>query len=79
MVLLLLIFFLQTRKRYKRNNIPGDLHHAFRIASDFDAEVQTSTQKYLEVGYPIGFIKSVISDFKNGKQEEQLIIHEWVI
>ena len=72
-------FFLQTRKRYKRNNIPGDLHHAFRIASDFDAEVQTSTQKCLEVGHPIGFIKSVINDFKNGKQEEQLIIHEWVI
>ena len=64
----------QIPKRYKRNNIRGDLHRAFKIASDFDAEVQTITQKYLEVGYPIGFIKSVINDFKNSKEEEQLII-----
>ena len=61
-----------------QNNIRCDLHHAFRIASDFDAEVQTITQKYLEVGYPIGFIKSVINDFKNSKEEEQLIIPEWL-
>ena len=66
----------QIPKRYKRNKIPGDLHPAFKIASDFDAEVQTITQKYLEVGYPIGFIKSVINDFKNRKEEEQLIIPE---
>ena len=68
----------QIPKRYKRNKIPGDLHPAFKIASDFDAEVQTITQKYLEVGYPIGFIKSVINDFKNSKEEEQLIIPEWL-
>ena len=61
-----------------QNNIRCDLHHAFRIASDFDAEVQTITQKYLEVGYPIGFIKSVINGFKNSKEEEQLIIPEWL-
>ena len=34
----------QIPKRYKQNNIRGDLHHAFKIASDFDAEVQTLTQ-----------------------------------
>ena len=28
--------------------------------------------------YPIGFIKSVINDFKNSKEEEQLIIPEWL-
>ena len=50
------------------------MHRAFKIASDFHEEVQTITQKYLEVGYPIGFIKSVINDFKNSKEEEQLII-----
>ena len=61
-----------------QNNIRCDLHHAFRIASDFDAEVQTITQKYLEVGYPIGFIKSVINGFKNSKEEEQLVIPEWL-
>ena len=54
------------------------MHRAFKVASDFDAEVQTITQKYLEVGYPIGFIKSVINDFKNSKEEEQLIIPEWL-
>ena len=68
----------QIPKRYKRNNIRGDLHRAFKIASDFHEEVQTITQKYLEVGYPIGFIKSVINDFKNSKEEEQLIIPEWL-
>ena len=57
----------QIPKRYKWNNIRGDLHHAFKIASDFDAEVQTITVKYLEVRYPISFIKSVINDFKNSK------------
>ena len=52
------------------------MHRVFKIASDFDAEVQTITQKYLEVGYPIGFVRSVINDFKNSKDEEQLIIPE---
>ena len=37
----------QIPKRYKRNNIRGDLHGAFKVASDFDAEVQTITLKYL--------------------------------
>ena len=68
----------QIPKRYKRNSIQGDLHHAFKIASDFNAEVQTITQIYLEVGYLIGFIKSVINDFKNSKEEEQVIIPEWL-
>ena len=53
----------QTPKRYKRNNINGDLQQAFKIASDFDAEVPMITKKYLDTGYPTGFIKSVISDF----------------
>ena len=64
--------------RYKRNNIRGDLHRVFKMASDFDAEVQTITQKYLEVGYPIGNRRSVINDFKNSKEEEQLVIPEWL-
>ena len=42
-------------KRYKWSNIQGDLHRAFKIASDFDAEVHTNTRKYLEVGHPISF------------------------
>ena len=43
----------QIPKRYKHNNIRGDLHHAFKIASDFNAEVRTITLKYLEVEYPL--------------------------
>ena len=68
----------QIPKRYKQNNIRGDLHGALKIASDFHAGVQTIAQKYLEVGYSIVFIKSVINDFKNSKDEEQLIIPEWL-
>ena len=40
-------------KRYKRNNINGDLHRAFKIASDFDAEVSIITKKYLDAGYSL--------------------------
>ena len=54
--------YFKNLERYKRNIINGDLHQAFEIASDFDAEVSTITEKYLDTGYPIGFIKSVISD-----------------
>ena len=68
----------QIPRRYKSNNIRGDFHCAFKNASDFDVEVQTITRKNLEVGYPIGFIKSVISNFKNSKEEEQPIIPEWL-
>ena len=50
----------QIPKRYKRNNIRGDLCSAFKIASDFDAEVQTITREYLKVGYPIGFNKRMV-------------------
>ena len=60
----------QIPERYKRNNIRDDFHRAFKIASDFDAEVQTITQKYLEVGNPIGFINLVMNDFKNSIEEE---------
>ena len=40
-------------KRYKRNDINGDLHRAFKIASDFDAEVSIITKKYLDAGYSL--------------------------
>ena len=68
----------QISERYKWNNIRGDLHRVFKIASDFDAKVQTITLEYLEVGYPIGFIKSMINYFENSKDEEQLNIPEWL-
>ena len=46
----------------------SDLHRAFKITSDFDVEVSIITKKYLDAGYPIGFIKQFISDFE--KQNE---------
>ena len=67
----------QIRKMYKWNNINDDLHRAFKIFSDFDAEVSIIIKKYLDAGYPIGFIKSVISDFKK-KDENQQIIPDWL-
>ena len=54
------------------------MHRTFKNGSDFGAEVQKIAQKYLEAGYPISFIQSVINDFKNSKEEEQLIIPEWL-
>ena len=54
----------QIPKRFKRNIINGNLHRAFKIASDFDAEVSFIAKKYFDAGYLIGFIKSVIRDFK---------------
>ena len=35
----------QISKRHKMNNINSDLHQAFKIASDFDAEVYIITKK----------------------------------
>ena len=61
-------------KRYKRKNTNGDLNQAFKIASDFDAEVSIITKKYLDFGYPIGFIKSVISDLKKKMKTSQLYL-----
>ena len=55
------------------DNMNDDLHRAFKIAPDFDAETSIITKKYLDAGYPIGFIKSLISDFKK-KDENQPII-----
>ena len=64
-------------KRYKRNNINGDLNRALKIASKFDTEVSIITKKYLDAGYPVGFIKSVIRDFKK-KDESRPIVPDWL-
>ena len=67
----------QRPNRYKRNNINSDLHQVFKTASDVDTEVSIIAKKYLDAGYPIGFIKSIISDFKK-KDENQPIIPGWL-
>ena len=43
----------QVLKRYKRNNINGDLHRALKFASGFDAEVFIIRKKYLDDGYQL--------------------------
>ena len=67
----------QIPKRCKINNINGDLHLAFEIASDFNAEASIIKKKYLDAENLIGFIKSVIHDFKK-KDENQPIIPDWL-
>ena len=58
---------------HKKENINGDLHWKFKHASDFDAEVSIITKKYLDTGYPIDFIKSVISNFKKKDGNQPVI------
>ena len=53
------------------------LHRVCKIASDFDAEVSVITNKFVDAGYAIGFIKSVISDFRK-RDENQPIILDWL-
>ena len=60
----------QIPKSYKRNNVNGNLHRSFKITPDFDTEVSVITKKYRDAGYPIGFIKSVISDFKKDLNQQ---------
>ena len=64
--------------RCKRNKINSDLHQVFKNASDFDAEVSIIRKKYLDAGYLIGFIKSVISDFKQKKKVKTFIVKKFI-
>ena len=52
-------------KRYKRNNINGDLHRAKKIASNFENEIIKIRKKYIKADYPLRYINSVISAFNN--------------
>ena len=52
-------------KRYKRNNINGDLHRAKKIASNFENEIIKIRNKYIKADYPLRYINSVISAFNN--------------
>ena len=40
-------------------------------------QISIITKKYLNAGYPIGFIKSLISDLKK-QNENQPIIPDWL-
>ena len=67
----------QIPKGYETDNVDGDLHWAFKIAFDLDAEISTITRKYLDNRYLIGVFQTVINDFKK-KTENQLIITDWL-
>ena len=65
-------------KRYKRNNILGDLHRSKRISSNFHQEINEIRTKYSKADYPLRFINSIINKFQddsnNDDQEESFII-----
>ena len=50
-------------KRYKWNNISGDMHRSQKIASNFAIEIRSIKEKYNKAGHPRRFIKSVMQDF----------------
>ena len=55
------------------------LHHALNIPSNLNAEVGRIKRKFLDVGYPIKFIESVIRHFKTPSNPDlDLIIPTWL-
>ena len=69
----------QVPKPYKRNAINGKLHRASKISSNLNAEVDRIKRKFLNVGYPIKFIESVIRDFNTPPNPDlDVIIPTWL-
>ena len=62
--------------KYKRNTINTDLHRAKKISSNFGLELRNIRKKYLDAGYPIRFISSVIRNFETESYE--YIIPPWL-
>ena len=60
----------QIPKWYKRNDINADLYRTFKIVSDFDAKVSFITKKDVDNGYPIEFIKSVVTSKRKIKTNQ---------
>ena len=57
----------------RKSSSKGDLHRAKKISSNFKQEVDIIREKFSNVGYPPGFIKSVIDDFKHPEKNELII------
>ena len=73
------IVHVKENKRCKRNAIKGELHRASKISSNFNAEVDRFKRKFVDVGYPIKLIESVIRDFNTPPiPESDLIIPTWL-
>ena len=64
-------WFLSILKRYKRNEIHGDLRRAERISSNFINEKMLICQKLNNAGYASTFTNSVIGDFKDKQNKRQ--------
>ena len=59
----------QSPRRYKRNALTCDLHRACVISDDFEEEVTKIKTKYLNAGFPYGFIVDTIKHFKFSRFE----------
>ena len=62
--------------RYKRNAIPGELHRADKVASNFSIELKRIKIKYLQAGCPILIINDVFRRFNQEKDE--VLIPLWL-
>ena len=58
--------------KYKKNTLRTELHRAKSISSDFEEETRRITKKYSDAGYPIRFIKSVIRQFNEPADPEEI-------
>ena len=58
--------------KYKKNTLRTELHRAKSISSDFEEETKRITKKYSDAGYPIRFIKSVIKQFNEPPDPEEI-------
>ena len=54
----------------------GIKNRAKQIASDFNKELKSIRQKYLNAGFTLKFINETICNFERGK--EKIIIPEWL-
>ena len=63
------ILGLAVSKHYKKNIIIGDLHPLKKLSSNFKQKVTIKRGKYIKAGYPFRFIKSIIDDFNQEKED----------
>ena len=55
-------------KKWKKNTITGALHRAKRITSDWQSEVQTIKQSFVNSGYLPKFVQDTINEFEEGDE-----------
>ena len=60
----------QCPRRYKRNALVCELHRAYVISDNFDEEVANIRERYLNAGFPLGFINETIKQFNFSRFEE---------